>query len=116
MLLNPKEVTICHQMLIYTFTFAAASLICSIVKMPKKSSSTTAFSTASARSSTLTGGAKSRSDAGIELNGFVKFSIARRMLSAGSPIKSRGISKSPTFRFPYMKAGLKTTPEEDSSQ
>lgn len=95
---------------VHTFTFSAASLICSIVKMPKKSSSFIALITASATSSTLTGGARSRSEAGRELNGFVKFSVARSILSRGSPITSNGISKPSTLLFPYMNPGLNTTP------
>lgn len=96
----------------HTLTFAAASLICSIVKTPKKSSSVTAFTTANATSSTLTGGASSRSDAGRDLKGLVKFSVAFRSLSSGSPIKSRGISNPPTLLFPCMTPGLRTTPGE----
>jgi len=80
--------------------------------MPKKSSSLTPLITANATSSTLTGGAKSRSDAGRELKGLVKFSTARRIFSAGSPTKSKGSSKPSTLLFPYMKAGLKTIPED----
>lgn len=95
---------------IYIRTFSAASLIWSIVKTPKNSSSVTPLITANATSSTLTGGAKSRSDAGSELKGLVKFSTARRIFSAGSPTKSRGISKPSTLLLPYMKAGLKTIP------
>lgn len=96
----------------HTRTLLAASLICSIVKTPKKSSSVTPLITANATSSTLTGGAKSRSDAGRELKGLVKFSTARRSFSAGSPTKSKGTSKPSTLLFPYMNPGLKTIPED----
>lgn len=94
----------------YTFTLAAASFICSIVKTPKMSSSLTALTTASATSSTLTGGASKRSDAGSEFKGLVKFCVASSNFSNGSPIKSRGISNPSTFLLPYMNPGLKTTP------
>lgn len=101
--------------ILHTFTAAAASLICSIVKTPKISSSVTAFITASATSSTLTGGARSKSEAGREFKGLVKFSITFRNFSTGSPIKSRGISNPSTFRFPYMNPGLRTTPVQVQS-
>lgn len=96
---------LCHAL-----TFAAASLICSTVKTPKTSSSVTALIVASAKSSTLTGGARKMSEAGMELRGLRKFPKTDRNFSAGSPTKSKGISKPSTLLFPYMKAGLSTTP------
>lgn len=58
------------------------------MKIPKTSSSLTAFTTASPTSSTLTGEAKRRSDPGRDLKGLVKFSTVLRNLSTGSPIIS----------------------------
>ncbi|KAL8141750.1 hypothetical protein V2J09_014782 [Rumex salicifolius] len=79
--------------------------------IPNMSSSLTALITARATSSTLKGGARIKSEAGTELMGFVRFSVARRNLSNGSPIKSRGISKASTFLLPYINPGLSTTPK-----
>ncbi len=84
--------------------------ICSILNVPKISLSETALTTAFATSSTLTGGARSKSDAGKFLSGRVNADVAARSFFRGSPTNPNGMSTPFTFLFPYIKPGRRTVP------